>query len=35
MRGKPLILMDALFLRHTKFGVSFSTACKWVREWKA
>lgn len=41
MRGKPLILkkLDNGCIVPTShkslFDVSFSTACKWIREWKA
>ena len=40
MRGKPLILKKLdngciVPTSHKLFDVSFSTTCKWVREWKA
>ena len=40
MRGKPLLLKKLdngciVPTSHKLNGVSFSTACKWVREWKA
>lgn len=39
MRGKPLVLKQlengCIIPTSHNFGVSFSAACRWIREWKA